>query len=302
MKYNRTLVTGGHGLIGSTIPSDFKPTSSELDLMKYENIVEYLTSNRIDSIIHCAAKVGGIGGNMLAPGEFFYENIMINTNLLEAARVCGVKKVVSFLSTCVFPAKATYPLTPQQIHAGEPHNTNYPYAYAKRMSDVMGRAYRKQYNSNFVTVIPCNAYGTSDNYNTETSHVIPSIIHKCYLAKINKTDLHLWGTGQPKREFVYAEDLGYLAQWALENYDDVTPLVLSPEEEVSIDTVTKEVCRQMNFTGKVIYDQRMEGQPRKPSDNSRLRELLPDYKFTPLENGLRESIEWFESNYEACRK
>jgi GDP-L-fucose synthase len=113
MKYNRTLVTGGHGLIGSTIPSDFKPTSKELNLMRYEDILGYLTTNGIDSIIHCAAKVGGIGANMSRPGEFFYGNIIMNTNLLEAARVSGVKKVVSFMSTCVFPSNVAHPLSPR---------------------------------------------------------------------------------------------------------------------------------------------------------------------------------------------
>jgi GDP-L-fucose synthase len=302
MKHNRTLVTGGYGMIGSMIPSEFKPTSTELDLMKYEDILQYLMLNKIDSIIHCAAKVGGIGANMNKPGEFFYGNIIMNTNLLEAARVAGVKKVVSFMSTCVFPSDAVHPLSPEQINSGEPHSSNYPYAYAKRMVDIMGKAYRKQYGSNFVTVIPCNAYGTNDNYNLNSSHAIPAIIHKCYLAKKNGTDLELWGTGKPYREFIYSKDLGFLAKWTLENYDDDTPLILSVDEEINMHTVAEEICRQMNFTGKIIYNQQMEGQLRKPSDNSKLRELLPNYEFTPLEQGLRESIEWFESNYEICRK
>jgi len=289
-------------MIGSMIPSEFKPTSTELDLMKYEDILQYLMLNKIDSIIHCAAKVGGIGANMNKPGEFFYGNIIMNTNLLEAARVAGVKKVVSFMSTCVFPSDAVHPLSPEQINSGEPHSSNYPYAYAKRMVDIMGKAYRKQYGSNFVTVIPCNAYGTNDNYNLNSSHAIPAIIHKCYLAKKNGTDLELWGTGKPYREFIYSKDLGFLAKWTLENYDDDTPLILSVDEEINMHTVAEEICRQMNFTGKIIYNQQMEGQLRKPSDNSKLRELLPNYEFTPLEQGLRESIEWFESNYEICRK
>jgi len=302
MKYNRTLVTGARGMVGSTIPSEFKPTSTELDLMKYEDILQYLILNNIDSIIHCAAKVGGIGANINKPGEFFYGNIIMNTNLLEAARVAGVKKVVSFMSTCVFPSNAAHPLSPEQINSGEPHLSNYPYAYAKRMVDIMGKAYRKQYGSNFVTVIPCNAYGANDNYNLNSSHAIPAIIHKCYLAKKNGTNLELWGTGRPYREFIYSKDLGFLSKWVLENYDDDTPLILSVDEEINMHDIAEEICRQMNFTGKIIYNQQMEGQLRKPSDNSKLRELLPNYEFTPLEQGLLESIEWFESNYETCRK
>jgi len=301
-KMKRTLVTGGHGLIGSAMSAEFCPTSRELDLMNFNDIVEYLRLNDIDSIIHCAAKVGGIGANINNPGEFFYGNIMMNTNLLEAARRCGVEKVVSFMSTCVFPAKASYPLTPEQINLGEPHTSNYPYAYAKRMVDVMGRAYRKQYNSNFITVIPCNAYGPNDNYNLDDSHVIPAIIHKCYLAKKNGTALKLWGSGRAWREFIYSKDIGYLANWTLENYNDAAPLVLSVDEEINLHDLAKEICRQMDFTGEIIYNQQMEGQIRKPSDNSRLRELLPDFKFTPIEKGIRETIDWFLTNYEVCRR
>ena len=302
MKFKRTLVTGGHGLVGSTIEADFRPTSEELDLMNFENIVTYLTENSINSIIHCAAKVGGIGANINSPGKFFYQNIMMNTNLLEAARLCGVKKVVSFMSTCVFPSSASYPLTPEQINNGEPHISNYPYAYAKRMIDVMGRAYKKQYGCNFVTVIPCNAYGPRDNYNLESSHVIPAIIHKCYIAKQKGTDLHLWGSGLAYREFIYSKDLGYLANWALENYNNIEPLILSVDEEVNMNQVAIEICKQMGFTGKIIYNNKMEGQIRKPSDNSVLRERLPLFRFTTLSKGLEETIGWFISNYDQCRK
>jgi len=302
MRYKRTLVTGGHGLVGCTIESDFKPTSRELNLMNFDSISNYLKLHKIDSIIHCAAKVGGIGGNLDAPGEFFYQNIMINTNVLEAARVCGVKKVVSFLSTCVFPAEATYPLTPDQIHNGEPHTTNYPYASAKRMVDIMGRAYNQQYGSNFVTMIPCNVYGPNDNFDIRTGHVIPSIIHKCFLAKESGSDLNLWGTGKPLREFIYSKDLGYLARWALENYDDLEPLILSVDEEISIDKVARIICKYIGFDGDINYSQRTEGQHRKPSDNSILKEKVPNFRFTSIEEGLRETIQWFVDNYDTCRK
>ena len=187
-----TLVTGGNGLVGSTIESTFKPTSKRLNLMNIDNIIRYITINKIDSIIHCAAKVGGIKSNMEHLGEFFYENIIINSNVLEAARHCGVEKVVSFMSTCVFPDDASYPLSPDQIHNGEPHPSNYSYAYAKRMLEVQSRAYREQYGCNFVTVIPCNIYGPNDNFDLDNSHVIPGLIHKCYLAKQNNTNFFIW--------------------------------------------------------------------------------------------------------------
>jgi len=298
----KTLVTGGNGLVGSTINSDFKPTREGLDLMNIDEICEYIIHNDIDSIVHCAAKVGGIKANTEQLGQFYYDNISINTNILEAARKTKVKKVVSFLSTCVFPAEATYPLTSDQMHDGEPHPSNYAYAYAKRMLEVQSRAYRDEYGCNFITVIPCNIYGPNDNYNLDSGHVIPSLIHKCYLAKNNNTDFEIWGNGTPYREFVYSKDVGYLTQWALENYDDSEPLIISPDEEISIATLAQDIAWKMKFEGNIFYNQERDGIYRKPSDNSKLRSLLPKYKFVPIEMGLKESIDWFIQNYEKARK
>lgn len=298
----KTLVTGGKGLVGSTIDSDFKPTREGLDLMNIDEICEYIIHNDIDSIVHCAAKVGGIKANTEQLGQFYYDNISINTNILEAARKTKVKKVVSFLSTCVFPSDATYPLTSDQMHNGEPHPSNYAYAYAKRMLEVQSRAYRDEYGCNFVTVIPCNIYGPNDNYNLDSGHVIPSLIHKCYLAKKNNTDFEIWGTGTPYREFIYSKDVGYLTQWVLENYDDPEPLILSPNEEISIATIAQEIAWRMGYEGSIFYNQERDGIFRKPSDNSKLKSLLPEYKFVPIEIGLKQSIDWFIENYDKARK
>jgi len=298
----KTLVTGGNGLVGSTIDSDFKPTREGLDLMNIDEICEYIIHNDIDSIVHCAAKVGGIKANTEQLGQFYYDNISINTNILEAARKTKVKKVVSFLSTCVFPSDATYPLTSDQMHNGEPHPSNYAYAYAKRMLEVQSRAYRDEYGCNFVTVIPCNIYGPNDNYNLDSGHVIPSLIHKCYLAKKNNTDFEIWGTGTPYREFIYSKDVGYLTQWVLENYDDPEPLILSPNEEISIATIAQEIAWRIGYEGSILYNQERDGIFRKPSDNSKLKSLLPEYKFVPIEIGLKQSIDWFIENYDKARK
>jgi len=297
-----TLVTGGSGLVGSAIESNFKPSSKQLNLMHVEDIIRYITLNKIDSIIHCAAKVGGIKANSDHLGEFFYKNVIMNTNLLHAAHEAGVKKVVSFMSTCVFPDDVEYPLTPCQIHMGEPHPSNYAYAYAKRMLEVQSRAYRDQYGSNFITVIPCNIYGPNDNFNLDSGHVIPSLIHKCYLAKQNNTDFEIWGTGQAYREFIYSKDVAYIAQWVLENYDSFEPLIISPDEEISIATIAQEIAWRMGFEGNIVYNQMRDGQLKKPSNNMTLKHLLPDYKFVPIEVGLRRTIEWFIENYEKARK
>ena len=298
----KTLVTGGTGLVGSSIESEYKPSIDELNLMDYESIVDYINDNDIDSIIHCAAKVGGIKANSDLLGEFYYDNIVMNTNLLEAARETNVKKVVSFMSTCVFPDDATYPLTTDQIHRGEPHKSNYAYAYAKRMLEVQSRAYRDQYGCNFVTVIPCNIYGPEDNYNLESGHVIPSLIHKCYHATYSNADFEIWGTGKAYREFVYSKDVAYIAQWVLENYDDPEPLIISPDEEICIATIAQEIAFRMGHRGTIVYNQKMDGQIRKPSDNSKLKSLLPDYKFVPIELGLQKTIEYFKENYNEVRK
>ena len=298
-----TLVTGGSGLVGSAIEADMKPSSEEFNLMMHPTtLANYLKESGVTKIIHCAAKVGGIKANSEQLGDFYYENIIMNSHLLEAARRAGVEKVVSFLSTCIFPDSAIYPLTTDQIHLGEPHPSNYAYAYAKRMLDVQSRAYRDQYGCNFMTVIPCNIYGPHDNFNLESGHVIPSLIHKCYLAKRDNTDFEIWGTGKPYREFIYSKDVAYIANWALENYNDSEPLIISPDEEINIGVLAQEIAWRMGFEGNIVFNQELDGQYKKPSDNSKLRELIPDYKFVPIEVGLTKSIEWFNENYEDARK
>ena len=298
----RTLITGGAGLVGSAMNSEFKPSRKSLNLMNIDDIVRYITLNKIDSIIHCAGKVGGIKANTTKPGEFFYDNIILNSNVLEAARITNVNKVVSFMSTCVFPDDVSYPLHPDQMHKGEPHTTNYAYAYAKRMLEVQSRAYREQYGCNFVTVIPCNIYGPNDNFSLEDGHVIPSLIHKCYLAKKNNTDFEIWGNGKAYREFIYSKDVAHIAEWILDNYNEPEPFVISPDEEASIGVIAQEISWRMGFEGNIIYNGEREGQLRKPSDNSLLKRLIPDYKFVPIEVGLQKTIEWFNENYEDARK
>jgi len=298
----RTLITGGAGLVGSAMDSEFKPSRKSLNLMNIDDIVRYIILNKIDSIIHCAGKVGGIKANTTKPGEFFYDNIILNSNVLEAARITNVNKVVSFMSTCVFPDDVSYPLHPEQMHKGEPHTTNYAYAYAKRMLEVQSRAYREQYGCNFVTVIPCNIYGPNDNFSLEDGHVIPSLIHKCYLAKKNNTDFEIWGNGKAYREFIYSKDVAHIAEWILENYNEPEPFVISPDEESSIAVIAQEIAWRTGFEENIIYNGEREGQLRKPSDNSLLKRLIPDYEFVPIEKGLQETIEWFDKNYEDARK
>jgi len=301
---NNILVTGGNGLVGSEFVGDhyFKPSSKIYDLRRTED-TNRLMLKKFDGIIHCAAKVGGVGGNMTFKGNFFYDNIMMNTNVIEGARISGVKNLVAFLSTCVFPDKVKYPLTESKIHLGPPHFSNDAYAYAKRMSDIQIRAYKEQYGLNYKSVIPCNIYGPNDNYDIVNGHVLPSLIHKCYLAKKNKTPLKIWGSGKPMREFIFSRDVAKLTEWVLHNYNESEPILLSTSEEISIIDVVDIVVELMNFKGEVIYDlNKPDGQFRKPSDNSKIKSYLPDFKFTPLYDGLKETIEYFEKNYNIIRK
>lgn len=299
---NKLLVTGGYGLVGSHIKSDVK-IGREVDLIKSNLTYEALKKHKPTHIIHCAGKVGGLGGNMNYKGEYFYDNIMINTNVIESARKVGVENLVCFLSTCVFPDNIEYPLTENKIHLGEPHSSNYPYAYAKRMADIQIRAYREQYGLNYKSVIPTNIYGSNDNFSLEHSHVIPMLIHKLFLAKETKTDFIVWGSGKPLREFIYAKDVARLSEWVLNNYNESEPIILSPSFEISIMDLVDLLVNYFNFKGKVIFDDsKPDGQFRKPSDNSKLMSYLPDFKFTPIEEGLKETVEWFIENNTYARK
>jgi len=302
---NKVLVTGGYGLVGSefTKPNFINLSSSESDLRIRNEVDDIFKKIKIDSVIHCAGKVGGLGGNMNNKWQFFYDNIMINTNVIESSRIHGIKNLVAFLSTCVFPDKIDYPLTESKIHLGPPHYSNDAYAYAKRMADVQIRAYKEQYGLNYKSVIPTNIYGPNDNYNITNGHVIPSLIHKCYLARENKTDFHIWGTGNPLREFIFSRDVAKLTEWVLNDYEENEPIILSTSEEISIKEVVGVIIELMNFKGNVKWDtSKPDGQFRKPSDNSKIKHYLPDFKFTPLYEGLKETIHYFEKNYNIIRK
>ena len=304
----RLLVTGQNGLVGSQFKGDLIALTSKVcdlrDPKAVDDVFSFYTDKNIqkeyavDSVIHCAAKVGGLGGNMNYKGEFFYDNIMINTNVIETCRKYDVKKLVVFLSTCIFPDNIDYPLTESKIHLGPPHSSNDAYAYAKRMAEIQVRSYREQYGLNYTCVIPTNIYGPNDNFNLENGHVIPSLIHKCYLAKENNTPFIIWGSGKPLREFIYSEDVAELTKWILDNYDEPEPIILSTSEEISIKDVVNLIVKHMGFDGEVIFDlSKPDGQFRKPSDNSKLKKYLPDYKFTSFEDGIKKTIDWFKNNY-----
>ena len=271
------LITG-NGLVGSSLKGDVKISSQHFDLRNSESVKSMFKFYNPKEVIHTAAKVGGLGSNMKYKGEYFYDNIMMNTNVIEQARLSGVKKLVTFLSTCVFPNEVDYPLTEDKIHLGEPHTSNNAYAYAKRMADIQIRAYREQYGLQYKSVIPTNIYGPNDNFSLEHGHVMPMLIHKMYLAQKNNTPFEVWGSGNPLREFIYSKD-------------------------ISIKGLVDLLVNEFNFKGKVIFNtDKPEGQFRKPSDNSKIKKYLPNFKFTPIEVGIKETVDWFKQNYETTRK
>ena len=299
----KLLVTGGYGMVGSTIPCDLKFKSKDVNLIDFNQTLDYFIENKPNKVIHCAGKIGGVGANSTKKGEFLYKNVKINTNTIEASRLVNVEKLVCILSTCIFPDNATYPLTPDQIHNGEPHESALGYSYSKRLAEIQIRTYREQYGVNYVSLVPCNIYGPNDNFTLGQCHVIPSLIHKCYLAKINNKPFKIWGDGNSLREFMYSKDVGKISLWALDHYDNKTPLIISPSQEVSIKDLVKTISKLMDFNGEIIFDStKPKGQFRKPSDNSIFTKLYPNFKFTPLEEGLKETINWFLQNYKIIRK
>ena len=304
----RILITGATGMVGSAFghlypKRDLIKCPRAYDLRDPQHAQRVMQDTHPDAIIHLAAKVGGVKANMEYLGEFYRDNILINTNVLEAARKFKVKKVVSLLSTCIYPDNIEYPLTENKIHHGPPHPSNYAYAYAKRMIDVQSRAYRAQYGCNFISAISNNLFGEHDNFDLENSHVLPAIIRKVYEAKLNSTCVSLWGDGAPLREFTYSRDLAEILLFLLDNYNEPSPINVGNTSEISIKEAAEIICEIMDFKGEIIWDiTKPKGQHRKPSDNSKLLELgWRKENYTNFKKALTKTCKWFIINYSNIR-
>jgi GDP-L-fucose synthase len=298
------LITGGSGLIGSEFKDGIKINSSQYNLLKEDDVIRMYQEIKPDVVVHTAAKVGGVKANMDALADFFYDNIKMNTSTIHYAKEFNVKKFVCFTSTCVFPDKVDLPLTEDKIHLGPPHETNYAYAHAKRMADVQIQAYNQQYGTKYFSVIPANVYGFNDNYNLEKGHVVPALIHKVYLSMLKNEDVEVWGSGKPMREFIYSRDVADITNILIDKYEDTKPIIISAtNQEVSIEELITTICDIFKFKKNIFFDKtKPEGQFRKPSSNEYLKSIIGDYKFTPLRNGLEETIDYFIKNYEKLRK
>jgi GDP-L-fucose synthase len=310
----KVLVTGGTGLVGSALKSisgDYENytffflSSKDCDLTNYEKTLNLFERIRPKFVIHLAANVGGLFKNMNQKVQMYEVNTLINLNVLKCAHEVGVKKCVSCLSTCIFPDKTEYPIDETMLHNGAPHSSNDCYAYAKRMLEVHSKAYKEQYGDNFVCVIPTNIYGPVDNFSLEDGHVIPALIHKCYLAKESGEDFVVRGSGSPLRQFIYSTDLAKLMMWVLEKYEEDGSIILSvgEKDEVSIKDVALEIGRAFNYEDRIVFDTTFsDGQYKKTADNHKLMNLIGDFEFIGIEEGIKRSVEWFVENYEVCRK
>merc|ERR1712241_1594870 len=244
------LVTGGSGLVGRGIQTAVQQdprkdetfvflSSNGADLTDKESTRKVFEKHRPTHVIHLAAKVGGLYGNMKANLEFFRINMSINDNILSLCHEYKVEKVISCLSTCIFPDKTTYPIDETMVHNGPPHTSNYGYSYAKRMIDVMNKGYNQQYGCKFTSVVPTNVFGAHDNFNLEESHVIPGLIHKLYDCTQTGGEhkpFTVWGTGKALRQFIWSEDLGRLFLWVMRDYDETEPIILSLRPKRNLST------------------------------------------------------------------
>ena len=241
--------------------------------------------------------------------EMFENNLLMNMHVMQCCKEFGVEKLVSCLSTCVFPeptlsAHIKLPIDESVMHLGPPHPSNEGYAYAKRMVDVQSRYYRKQYGCNFISLAPTNIFGPNDNYSPELSHVIPAMIRKCQTSMRDGSDFVIWGTGKPLRQFIFSEDLARLFVWAFFNYDEAGPLILAPDEsqEVSIGEIAQYVADAFGFNKPLVFDSSYsDGQYKRTVTNKKLMGLNQSFKFTPLPQAIKESIEWFRENMAIAR-
>jgi len=300
------LVTGGSGLVGSSIDFGLKPSSKVLNLLDHESILRYFDEHpSVDSVIHAAGLVGGVKGNSDRLFDFFNQNLMMAVNLMDAiARNPRINNVTFLLSTCIFPQDVSYPVSMKMLHEGEPHPTNYGYAYAKRMLEVGARALRQQYGKKVRCIVPCNLYGPNDNYNMDTGHVIPSLIHKCHLAKQNNTPFHVWGTGNALREFMYAKDMNKVLSTIHLDGVECGDMIVSSEREYSIREIVNLICEEFDYDYLVLYDTtKPEGILRKPTVSDDFRAFCRENNITltTMEEGLHKTIEVFRKDYPNVR-
>ncbi len=303
----RILVPGGAGFLGSHVvrrlrargcTEVFVPRSRDYDLVQMPAVERLFRDARPEIVIHLAAVVGGIGANREYPGKFFYENLMMGAQLMEAARRTGVKKFVAIGTICAYPKFAPIPFREEDLWNGYPEETNAPYGLAKKMLLVQAQAYRQQYGFNAIYLLPVNLYGPGDKADPKTSHVIPALIRKCIEAReSSRPFIEVWGSGSATREFLYVEDAAEAIVLATERYDGPEPVNVGSGMEISIRDLVYLIAQLTRYPGEIRWDtSKPDGQPRRRLDVSRAEQLFGFRARTPFEEGLRQTVEWYETH------
>jgi GDP-L-fucose synthase len=308
--YRRVTVTGGAGFLGRYVVERLKdvpgievfvPRRRDYNLVEVADVRRMLDDGRPDLVIHLAAVVGGIGHNQKNPGLLLYENLMMGTQLIEESRARGVRKFLALGTVCAYPKFTPIPFKEEDLWNGYPEETNAPYGLAKKMMLAQVQAYREQYNFNGIFLLPVNLYGPGDNFDLETSHVIPALIRKCVAARREGAEfVEAWGTGDVSREFLYVEDCADAIVRAAALYDEPLPVNLGNGREVFINELVLTIARLTGFTGEIRWQPaRPNGQPKRQLDTTRAREKFGFVAQTALEDGLRKTIDWYEKNFPA---
>ncbi|MFA9404079.1 MAG: GDP-L-fucose synthase family protein [Anaerolineales bacterium] len=303
-KDRKVCVTGGDGFLGSYVLEKlsergasqvFVPKIEEYNIVEPEAVKRLVADANPDLILHLAANVGGIGANQARPAEFFYDNLMMGVQLMHEAWKAGVSKFVAIGTVCAYPKFTPVPFREETLWDGYPEETNAPYGLAKKMLLVQSESYRQQYNFNSLFLIPVNLYGPGDNFNLETSHVIPALIRKCFEAQDRGDDeIVVWGDGSPTREFLYAADAAEGILLAAEGYNSSDPVNLGSGDEISIKDLVSKIVELTGFEGRLVWDtSRPNGQPRRGLDTSRAKERFGFQAQVKLEEGLKRTVEWY---------
>jgi GDP-L-fucose synthase len=303
----RVLVTGGAGFLGTNVVNQLNqqgcqsitvPRSKDYNIAEPEAVKRLYRETSPDVVIHLAARVGGIGANMRNPGSFFYENLMMGAQMIEQGRLFGIEKFVAIGTICAYPKFAPVPFREEDLWNGYPEETNAPYGLAKKMLLVQSQAYRQQYGFNSIFLLPVNLYGPGDNFDLESSHVIPALIRKVVEARQRgEKRVVAWGTGEPTREFLYVDDAAEGVVLATEKYNKPEPVNLGAGFEISIKALAELICELSGFDGSIEWDaSKPDGQPRRCLDTSRAKREFGFEAKTPFRDGLRRTIEWYRKH------